>query len=173
LIPQKSLEVSIALTDECKRRGEAPLLIICGDPLNGSYYESLKEKINDTGLGGNVYFTGWTADIPEILSLAHFTILPSYHEAFGMVLVEGMAAGNPIVAREGEGGAELIEEYGVGVRYDPARGVDDLAFKILDLWQNQQQYKNLSIKCKDIVRGCFTLESFGNSLIRLYGTLAL
>ena len=171
VIPQKSHEVSIDLTAECKRRGENPLLIICGDPLNGPYYEGLKKNISDSGLSGNVYFTGWTADLPEILSLAHFTILPSYHEAFGMVLVEGMAAGNPIVAREGEGGTELIDEYGVGFRYDPARGVDDLAFKILNLWKNQKQYNNLSADCKRLVRKCFSLESFGNRLLKLYGTL--
>ncbi len=172
IIPQKSHEVSIDLTAKCKLRGENPLLIICGDPLSGLYYEGLKKKISDSGLGGNVYFTGWTADLPEILSLTHFTILPSYHEAFGMVLLEGMAAGNPIVAREGEGGTELIEEFGVGVIYDPAHGVDDLAFEILNLWRNQKQYNNLSSKCKDLVRKCFSLESFGNRLMKLYGALA-
>ena len=103
IIPQKSHAISLELIIECKKRGEAPLLIIAGDPLRGSYYESLANKISDEGLAENVYFTGWTSDLPELLSLSNFTLLPSVHEAFGMVLLEGMAAGTPIVAREGEG----------------------------------------------------------------------
>jgi len=171
IIPQKSHAISLELIIECKKRGEAPLLIIAGDPLRGSYYESLANKISDEGLAENVYFTGWTSDLPELLSLSNFTLLPSVHEAFGMVLLEGMAAGTPIVAREGEGGAELIEEYGTGFLYKPAEGVPNLAENILDLWHDPTRYNKLSDRCRNIVQNDFSMERFGERLVGLYHSI--
>jgi glycosyltransferase involved in cell wall biosynthesis len=171
IIPQKSHTISLELVAECKRRGETPLLIIAGDPLRGEYYESLLKKISDEGLAENVYFTGWTSDLPELLSLSHVTLLPSVHEAFGMVLLEGMAAGTPIVAREGEGGAELIEEYGTGFLYRPAEGVSSLADNILALWRDPPQYKRLSDKCRSVAETDFSMERFGERLMGLYQSI--
>jgi len=171
IIPQKSHTISLELITECKRRGEEPLLIIAGDPLRGDYYESLQKKISDEGLEENVFFTGWTSDLPELLSLSNFTLLPSVHEAFGMVLLEGMAAGTPIVAREGEGGAELIEEYGTGFLYRPAEGVSSLAENILHLWHNPTRYNQLSDRCRNIARNDFSMERFGERLVDLYNSI--
>ncbi len=171
IIPQKSHAVSIELVAEFKRRGEEPLLIIAGDPLQGKYYESLLKTLSESGLEQNVYFTGWTSDLPELLSLSHFTLLPSVHEAFGMVLLEGMAAGTPIVAREGEGGAELIEEYGTGFLYKPSEGVPGLADKILALWSDRDRYATFSDKCKAIVKKEFTITRFGERLVELYRSI--
>jgi glycosyltransferase involved in cell wall biosynthesis len=171
IIPQKSHTISLELVAECKRRGETPLLIIAGDPLRGDYYESLVKKIADEGLAENVHFTGWTSDLPELLSLSHVTLLPSVHEAFGMVLLEGMAAGTPIVAREGEGGAELIEEYGTGFLYRPAEGVSNLADNILALWRDPAQYKRLSDKCRSVAETDFSMERFGERLMGLYQSI--
>ena len=171
IIPQKSHTVSIELVAECKRRGERPLLIIAGDPLLGDYYESLVKKISGEELEENVYFTGWTSELPELLSLSNFTLLPSVHEAFGMVLLEGMAAGTPIVARAGEGGAELIEEYGTGFLYRPAEGVSGLADTILALWRDPDRYKGLSSKCRKVAMTEFSLERFGKQLVSLYQSI--
>lgn len=168
LIPQKSHPVSIELVAECKRRGEEPLLIIAGDPVQGEYYESLVKMISDLGLEQNVYFTGWTSDLPELLSLSHFTLLPSRHESFGLVLLEGMVAGTPIVAREGEGGADLVKEYGTGFLYIPEQGVSSLAEQILSLWHDRDRYKQLSDKGKKIMESEYTMVRFGERLQDVY-----
>lgn len=168
LIPQKSHPVSIELAAECKRRGEEPLLIIAGDPVQGEYYESLVKMISDLGLEQNVYFTGWTSDLPELLSLSHFTLLPSRHESFGLVLLEGMVAGTPIVARKGEGGADLVEEYDTGFLYVPEQGVSSLAGQILALWHDQDRYMQLSDKGKKIMENEYTMARFGERLQDVY-----
>jgi glycosyltransferase involved in cell wall biosynthesis len=172
LIPQKSHAISLDLITECKARGEEPLLVIAGDPLQGEYYDSLINKIADAGLQRNVYFTGWTTDLPEILALSHFTLLPSFHEAFGMVLLEGMAAGTPVVAREGEGGAELIEEHGTGFLFKPtAGGVPALAEEILALWHDRDNYMQFSNRCRSVATSEYSLRRFGERLEELYATL--
>ncbi len=171
IIPQKSHTISLELTAQCKKRGEEPLLIIAGDPLHGEYYESLLKQISDSELERNVCFTGWTPELPELLSLSHFTLLPSVHEAFGMVLLEGMAAGTPIVAREGEGGAELIEEYSTGFLYKPSEGVPGLAGNILALWRDRDRYMLFSDRCKNIMKNEYTMARFGERLLDLYSAV--
>ena len=168
LHPPKAHMVSLELIAECKKRGESPLLIIVGGALHGEYHESLIAKIEELGLRDSVYFTGWTEDIPEIMSLCNFTLLPSVNEALGMVLLEGMAAGTPIVAREGEGGAELIEEYGTGFLYRPEDGAGPLAEKLLSLFRDRTQYQQLSARCKEIAIKELSLERFGEKLAGLY-----
>jgi glycosyltransferase involved in cell wall biosynthesis len=171
MIPRKAHAVSIELVVECKKRGEEPLLVIIGDPLHGEYYESLVQKITALRLERNVVFTGWTSEIPEILSLSHFTLLPSENEALGIVLMEGMAAGTPIIAREGEGGAELIEKYQAGFFYEPDVGVLDLAEKIITLKRNSAGYRELSSKFRKITIDKFSLQYFGEQLANLYQDL--
>ncbi len=171
LLSQKMHVVSLELIAECKKRGEEPLLIIAGDPLRGEYYESLVKKITGAGLERNVYFTGWTSELPELLSLSHFTLLPSVHEALGMVLVEGMAAGTPVVARKGEGGAELIEDYETGFLYSTEEGVSALAGKLVSLHRDQTRYAALCDKCRTIARNELSLARFGERLLKVYEKL--
>jgi glycosyltransferase involved in cell wall biosynthesis len=165
LIPRKAHEVSLEIIAACKQQGEKPLLVIIGDPLCGAYYDSLLVKIKELGLQENVHFTGWTADVAEILSLSHVTVLPSTNEALGIVLMEGMAAGTPIVAREGEGGAELIDEYGTGYLYDPAKGVQPLAEELVSLCRNAARHKVLADRCRTIAVDEFSLANYGRRLM--------
>lgn len=171
LIPRKAHEVSLELIAACKQLGENPLLVIIGDPLSGAYYDSLLTKIKELGLQGNVHFTGWTSDIAEILSLSHVTVLPSENEALGIVLMEGMAAGTPIVAREGEGGAELIDEYGAGLLYRPAAGVSVLADALVALRRDTVRFTALAEQCRQIATDQFSMQRFGQSLMELYATV--
>ncbi len=168
LIPRKAHGVSLELAAECKKKGERPLLIIIGDPVQGEYYESLKKTIERLGLEDNVHFTGWTSEVPEILSLSHYSILPSENEALGVVLLEGMAAGTPIIAREGEGGAEIIEEFDAGFLYRPAEGVASLADGVIALRRDSRRYEELSGRCKRIALDEFSMTKFGERLSDLY-----
>ena len=172
LIPRKGHQISLELMASLKKRGEAPLLVIIGDPLTGEYYDSLQAQIARLHLKENVYFTGWTADTAEIMSLCHMTLLPSENEALGIVLMEGMAAGTPIVARRAEGGAELIDEFGTGYLYEPDRPVDELAGKIHALRSDAHQFAVWSDKCRTIGTSEFSLERFGSRLMNLYVSLA-
>lgn len=168
LLPRKAHVVSLELVAACKKRGETPLLVIIGDPLEGEYYEALVRRIADLGIKEHVHFTGWIPDVPEILSLSHFSLLPSEQEALGVVLMEGMAAGTPIIAREGEGGAELIEEYDAGFLFQPAAGVKVLADRLLALRHDPVRYSMLSDHCRRIAREEFNLSRFGEKLMTLY-----
>ncbi len=168
MLERKAHLVSMELVAECRRRGERPLLVVIGDPLSGDYYQSLRDFARKAGIEEDVVFTGWTAEVPEILSLSHFTILPSENEALGVVLMEGMAAGTPVIAREGEGGAELVEEYGAGFLYRPSAGIAQLAAQVLALYRDENRFRALSEECARTARDQFSLHRFGTRLADIY-----
>ena len=168
MLERKAHRVSLEITAACKAGGEIPLLIVIGDPVHGDYYESLIQQCRRDGIADNVVFTGWTADVPELLSLSHFTVLPSENEALGVVLMEGMAAGTPIIARVGEGGAELVTDYGTGLLYDPAEGVQALAERIVTLKRDAARFEALSASCRKIALEEFSMDRFGERLESFY-----
>jgi glycosyltransferase involved in cell wall biosynthesis len=77
---------------------------------------------------------GDAAELGRLYGEAWATVLPSEHEAFGLVLVESLACGTPIVAlRDGGGPAELVTP-GVGALADrSADGLADACDTALDL----------------------------------------
>jgi glycosyltransferase involved in cell wall biosynthesis len=171
MLTRKAHSVSLEVVSACKKSGENPLLVIIGDPVEGEYYEALLQQARTDDIADNVFFTGWTRDVPEILSLSHFTILPSENEALGVVLMEGMAAGTPIIAREGEGGAELIEDYDVGFLYRPKEGVKRLAGDIIALRRDAARFRALTVKCRTIAKDYFSMTTFGRRLEDLYSSV--
>ena len=71
---------------------------------NIEYFEEVKKLSIQLGVHDKISFTGYRRDVPEMMSLmdvvVHSSITP---EPFGMVLVEGMAVGKPIVATKSGG----------------------------------------------------------------------
>lgn len=87
----------------------------------GSEENNLKQLTKELGIEDIVHFTG---DIPlhevyEILNMSKIHISASVEEAFGLVNVEALAAGTPIIAPETGGLKEILADGYNGHYYDP------------------------------------------------------
>src|SRR6185295_16036858 len=88
---------------------------IIGGPIyqtGGSQYslEELCQEAERLGLSRRVVFTGFAVDPAAALRALDVIVHASTEpEPFGMVIVEGMACGKPVVASESSGAAELFE----------------------------------------------------------------
>lgn len=75
--------------------------------------------VREAGLEEDVRFTGFRSDIPRILSALDVLAVPSRSEAFGIVAVEGMAAGLPIVASGCAGILDIVRDGETGILFPP------------------------------------------------------
>jgi len=77
-------------------------LSICGDG-NANYRTSLKHMVAELGLNGRVIFHGPVNDEAKELQFlaADVVVVPSFKEAFCMVIAEALAHGVPVIASTG------------------------------------------------------------------------
>ena len=71
-------------------------------------------EIESLGLSGQVIFAGARDDVPALLQGADLLIHPALHEAAGMVLVESLVAGLPILTTAACGYASYVTDSGAG-----------------------------------------------------------
>lgn len=94
--------------------------VIVGSPLFGEFeFETeLRRLVVDLGIAERVEFRGFQSDVVAELKrmdvLVHASKIP---EPFGQVVLEGMAAGLPVIAADAGGPAEIISDHTDGVLY--------------------------------------------------------
>jgi glycosyltransferase involved in cell wall biosynthesis len=80
--------------------------VVVGD---GPQREALEMMAHDLHLTGQLLFVGRRRDVPEILGAIDVLVVPSREESFGLVALEGVAAGVPTIASEVAGLREILE----------------------------------------------------------------
>jgi glycosyltransferase involved in cell wall biosynthesis len=103
--PKKGVDILIEAAGKLAAGGRKFQLVIAGaaGATERDYEEGLRRQIQRLGLSDRVQMTGLVT-LAEKLSLqdaADLFVLPTFQENFGMVLVEAMAAGTPVVTTRG------------------------------------------------------------------------
>lgn len=119
-------------------------LILVGE---GPLRNECELLVNVLGLEKRVFFLGNRNDVERILKTVDLSILSSHWEGFGLVAVEGMAAGKPVIASNVIGLSEVVA--GAGLLFEKGNALE-LANKIKDLLltDNLDNYNEISDKCK-------------------------
>lgn len=93
-----------------KRLPEQYKVFFVGD---GPQAESLTALVEELGLTNRVHFLGARNDVERLIKSADLFVLSSHWEGFGLVVVEAMAGGLPVVAANVQGLAEIVGEAGL------------------------------------------------------------
>ncbi len=109
----------------------------------GTYSEELRRQVRELGLRHHVRFTGFLEDHELRLhyAAADVAVAPSIYEPFGLVAVEAMACGTPVVVGD-TGGLREIVSGGTGLFFTP-QDEDELATELTRVLSDDALAKRL------------------------------
>jgi len=105
---------------EIRQRFPFTRFVIVGEPTRGEAYRAqpIYDKINALRLQDSVLLPGFRTDIPAVFAALDLFAFPSRAEAFGLVLIEAMAAGKPVISTRCDGVLDIIRHEENGLLFD-------------------------------------------------------
>lgn len=170
LVPWKGhsyfLEAARKIADEV---GDVKFLIVGGnlpESQEENSYPQIKSLIEKLGLGGHVIITGFQSDIPEVMNALDVLVCPSLTEPFGMVVIEALACGTPVIGTDA-GGVKEILSHGGGILVSRANP-EAIAQEVIGLLKNDQEMIYLSKAGRRNVKENFNLEGYVAQVEKVY-----
>ncbi len=162
---RKGYDILIAAYAELKKKYKDILLII-----SGSYsLERIQSTTKSTGLDikKDIIFLGNVPHnkISYYFNLCDIYVHPSYHETFGVALLEAMACKKPVIACNTTAIPEALGNAGI---YIKPGSVNDLTSKISSLIENPELRKKLGSRGRKRVLKNYTIDNTVNSYLRFY-----
>jgi len=134
--------------------------LVVGD---GDDRRRLEEKAGSLGVGDRVVFAGFIeeAEKADHYRLADAYVMPGRGEGFGIVYLEAMACGIPVLGSKLDGSREALRDGALGVLVDP-RDPEELKQGLLEVLQRPRgavppglsyfSLENFNQRCHDIIR---------------------
>lgn len=163
LIPQKGMDVLLeAFT---RLPGDLIFQSILQIVGQGKEEGELKKYVEKKGISDRVQFLGIRNDIPALLASADAFVLSSRYEGLGIVVLEAMAAGLPIIITDFEAGKDMITHEANGLvvpREDP----EALAKAMQKLMDDSTLRSNLAKAALERSRD-FSIEEHVNKIMKI------
>lgn len=140
LHPRKGLDTLIKSFTKTGEAFPKAKLIITGE---GPQRPTLEKLIKKLSLDNKVVLTGQQENIPYLMKSADMFVLPSDKEAFGLVLLEAMTTGLPIIASNVGGIPDIIKNNKNGILVNPGNA-DELSEKMIKLITNKALREKLA-----------------------------
>jgi glycosyltransferase involved in cell wall biosynthesis len=166
LIPYKGHADLVQALAICRQR--MPLdwcLLIVGR--DDGIQEQLQRQIDIIGSADRIRFLGARRDVPALLAAADIGLLVSHQEGFSNAILEGMAAGLPMIVTDVGGNAEAVRHGETGLVV-PARDPDQLAAAIVRLSNDAAARNAFGNAGRERVREYFSFASCVDRYDRLY-----
>jgi len=168
---QKGQDILIKAVGICVARGFDVRCDFVGSPPDGDLttMESLKSLAVIAGVSDRIRFLCGHTDVRAPLQEADIFVLPSRFEGFGLVLLEAMAMGLPVIAADVDGPAELLVDGSNGIKFK-AGSAQDLADKIMSLAARSELAARMVKTAKDFVRE-FDIACMRDQYFAIYGQM--
>lgn len=163
---EKGIQVLIeAAPDIINSYGEVKLVIAGKGPMT----EELKEKTRILGLEDKIIFVGYIDDASKakLYKAADVAVFPSLYEPFGIVALEAMEAGCPVVVSDVGGLKEIVEHRINGMKLTSGSR-DSIKDNVLELLNNELLRKSVSEKAYDTVLEKYTWDKIAMDTALLY-----
>ena len=131
----------------------------------------LSDLIVEKGVEKNAVFHEWIPQsvLPSYYKSADFCVFPSVIESFGIVILEAMASGTPLIASDIAAFKEIISDESTGLFFQNGN-VEDLSRKMLRLASDSKLKKQISQKALEAVQA-YDWKRVTQQYLSLYGSL--
>ena len=150
-----------------KKTNENVRIQIAGD---GPERESLEQYVHKNGLSDRVSFTGWLTQLEmnNAMESADVFCLPTQKDSFGMVFIEAMKHGLPIIASNWQAIPDVVPDGEVGILVDPT-DENEVAQAINKLAEDADLRSYYSANSLRVVKERYSIEAITPQLVNLFG----
>ncbi|RME08693.1 MAG: glycosyltransferase family 1 protein [Anaerolineae bacterium] len=180
--PLKGVGLLIEAIGRMRARGGLDGRHLCISIIGGDPHVSREEmsaemaRLHDlrlqNGLEDLVTFLGRRGQdtLPYYYSAADAVVMPSYYESFGMVALEAMACGTPVVASQVGGLAFLVQDGETGFHI-PVGDVEALADRLTRLLNDRRLRQRMAARAVEFARG-YAWKNIAEQVFALYRQVA-
>jgi N-acetyl-alpha-D-glucosaminyl L-malate synthase BshA len=137
--PVKRVDDAVRVFSRINRRVPARLVLIGDGPERGRVLQTAE----DEGIADRVLFLGKQESVAEILACADLFLLPSATESFGLVALEAMSCGVPVIATRVGGLPEVVPEGKAGFLAEVG-DVDTMAEHGIRILKDPEEWRTMS-----------------------------
>jgi len=169
LVPEKGVNVLLGAAPRILSAHPKTKFIIVGE---GYSKEMLSSFTKSLGIDRKVFFTGYVSDeeIKGLLGLADVQVVPSIYEPFGIVCLEAMASGIPVVASDTGGLSEIVEDSVTGLKV-PTDNSDAIANAVNRLLSDDALRGSMSKRARERAIERFSWKAIADLTTRMYDSL--
>lgn len=137
----------------------------------GPLKDQLEARIQALGLGAQVHLLGWVEDLIQAMAALDVFVLASHYEGLGVVLLEALALGLPVVSTRVGGTQDIIEHEVTGL-FASSHQPQELAAAIQRLLDDPRLAQDLAQAGQSKVRRQYDCRQADQKILDLYQRLA-
>jgi glycosyltransferase involved in cell wall biosynthesis len=163
LVNKKNHQFLIKVGGVLKKEISGVTLNILGE---GRNKVDIEKKIVEFNLENNITLQGNVNEVEKYMWGSSIYVHSATYEPFGLVLLEAMAAGLPVVCLDGKGNRDIIVQGKNGFMvYE--ENAEVFASKILEIWNNKQLYTEMSEFAKKFANQ-YDIKPYVDKLLTIY-----
>ncbi len=170
LVHQKGVDLLIDAMVELKAELFNITLAIVGA---GYMQKDLINKARESGIEDMINFTGFVSEAEKetLIQASDLLVFPSRYEPFGIVALEALAWGKPVIVSDVGGFREVIVdgETGIRVQLNPLALAEGIKFLI----HNKMKAKNMGNKGKEVVKNMYSWQNITRKLLEVYNEVLI
>lgn len=166
LIQSKGIDLNLYAIKALLEQGRNIYYIIIGD---GPYRKILEGIVKKLNIEAYVKFTGALQhqDVMGFMAACDIYCMPSWQETFGLVYLEAMAHGKPVIGCVGQGMDTIITENKIGLLAKP-KDVKTVVSALAYMLDNQTEALEMGQRGRDLVKTHFTHRAHALQTMQIY-----
>lgn len=134
-----------------------------------AFVKKLRKLRAQLGLEPNIHFLGFRDDVLRITRAAEMQLIPSKCEPFGLVAIEAMALGTPVIGSNTGAIPDILEDGDLGL-ITPYGDASELAAAIVSVFSNPEAARIKAEAARQKIQNFHTPEKMTKEILRVYKT---